>query len=167
MSLPLHTAGPDFPEVGDGTCCAGAALYGPDRCTCWVAEYDLEQAEVDQEAVQALAAGVAPNTRDRMCPDCAYRPGSPEKSGDGTCVGDAGTLEGLAMRGERFWCHQGVRKPVAWRHPSGLEIPGHDGGYEPPIIAGVPYRADGSPAELCAGWDARRRALAVAKERSA
>lgn len=164
MSLTLHGAGPDFPEVGDGTCCMGAAVYGPNRCTCWVPVFDLEQADIDQDAVRALAAGVAPNIRERMCPDCAYRPNSPEKSGDGTYVGDADTLEGLALRGERFWCHQGVRKPVAWRHPSGAEIPGHDGGYEPPIINNVPYRADGTPAELCAGWDARRRALAAAKE---
>ena len=35
------------------------------------------------------------------------------------------------------------------------------GGYDPPIVDSVPYRTDGTPEELCAGWDARRRALAV------
>lgn len=167
MTLPLHGAGPDFPEVGDSTCCMGAAVYGPDRCTCWVPVFDLEQADVDKDAVRALAAGVVPVTRKRMCDGCAYRPGSPEKTGAEGYAGDADFLEGIAARGERFFCHEGIRRPVAWRHPSGVEILGHPGGYEPPIVNNVPYHADGSPAELCAGWDARRRALANIKERSA
>lgn len=150
----------DFPDAGNGTCCIGAAVYGPHRCTCWEPVFDLEQAPVDKTAVQWLGAGVTPVTRTRMCGDCAYRPNSPEKSGDETYAGDPDFLEGIAVNGERFWCHQGLRKPIAWRHPSGVEIPAHPGGYDPPKVNGVPYRADGSPGELCAGWDARRRALA-------
>jgi hypothetical protein len=42
--------------------------------------------------------------------------------------------------------------PVAYRHPSGAEIPGHPAGYDPPIVDGVPCKADGTPADLCAGW---------------
>lgn len=149
----------DFPDAGDGMCCPGAAVYGPQRCTCWTPVYELEQAPVDQTAMRLLDAGVAPVTRQRMCEDCAYRPNSPEKSGDETYAGDPEFLEGIADRGERFWCHAGMRIPVRWRHPSGMEIPAHPGGYDPPRVGSVPYRADGSPAELCAGWDARRRAL--------
>lgn len=162
MTIICHDAGPDFPDTG-GTCCMGAAIYGPARCTCWKPIYDLEQAEVDKDAVRALAAGVTPTTRDTMCPDCAYRPNSPEKSGDEGYAGDSDTLEGLAARGDRFWCHTGIRRPVKWVHPSGIEIPGHAGNYMPPIVNNVPYKADGSPAELCAGWDARRRALAASR----
>lgn len=36
----------------------------------------------------------------------------------------------------------------------------HDAFEPPPIVNAVPYRADGTPAELCAGWSARSRALA-------
>lgn len=157
-----HEVPEDLPDAGEGMCCPGAAVYGPHRCTCWVAVYDLEQAPVDQTVVRLLDAGVTPVTRKLMCEDCAYRPDSPEKAGDESYAGDPDFLEGIAARAERFWCHVGIRKPVAWRHPSGVEIPAHPGGYDPPKVKGIPYRADGSPAELCAGWDARRRALAHA-----
>ena len=68
-----------------------------------------------------------------------------------------GLLDELVATGAPFFCHQGIRKPIAWRHPpSGTEIPGHPGGYDPPIRDGVPYKADGSPAFICAGWLLRR-----------
>lgn len=58
-----------------------------------------------------------------------------------------------------FWCHQGIRRPVAYRHPDGRVRPVEDSAdYRPPMgkVAPtgeqVPYRADGTPAERCAGW---------------
>ena len=148
----------DFPDTG-GICCTGAAVYGPSRCTCWEPVYDLDQTEPDETAVRLLAGGIEPSTRRQMCHDCAYRPDSPERSGDDTYQGDEDFLADLAVTGDRFWCHQGTRRPVKWVHPSGAEHPGHPGGYAPPIVNSVPYKADGTPSELCAGWAARRRAL--------
>ena len=34
---------PDLPDAGEGGCCMGAAVYGPNRCTWWEPFYDLEQ----------------------------------------------------------------------------------------------------------------------------
>ena len=166
MSCHLDQA-PDLPDTGVGGCCWGEIVGGPDRCTCWEPTYDLEQADPDPELVRWLAAGVQPVTRERMCGDCAYRPGSPERSGVEGYAGDAELLERLAAAGDRFWCHQGCRQPVAWTHPVGITIPGGPGAYAPPVVAGVPYRADGTPAEVCAGWAARRRALEAARGRRA
>lgn len=142
----------DLPDTG-GICCWGAAEYGPHRCTCWLPVYDREQTPpVPADPV------VRP---DGMCGDCAYRPGSPEKRGDPDHAGDADQLEDLAAGAGRFFCHDGIRRPTKLVHPSGVEIPGHAADYDPPIRDGVPYRADGTPGFLCAGWDARRRALAA------
>lgn len=58
--------------------------------------------------------------------------------------------------GEPFACHQGMRRPVKWVHPSGAEVLGHPAGYAPPIVDGVPYKADGTPGDLCGGWFLRR-----------
>lgn len=131
----------DWPDAGGGTCCYGAPVYGPDRCTCWAAVYDLEQA-APVPAVQ--------ETRPTMCDDCAYRPGSPER------LGDEDHLLGLPARGATFSCHDGMRSVVKWVHPSGAEVLGSPDAYEPPVVDAVPYRADGAPALLCAGWAARR-----------
>lgn len=141
------TAALDLPDAGDGMCCMGAAVYGKDRCTCWEPVYDLEQ--------QPLEPG-GMGLRTKMCADCAYRPNSPERTGTEGYNGDAEFLDGLILSGEFFACHQGVRRPVAWRHPSGVEIPGHPAGYAPPLLDGKPHKADGTPADLCAGWAARR-----------
>jgi len=94
-----------------------------------------------------------------MCEDCAYRPQSPERSGDDRYAGDADQLEAWASTGTPFHCHDGMRKRVARWHPAGRLILDSADTYEPPIREGVPYRADGQPGLLCAGWDARRRAL--------
>ncbi|MCF7551004.1 hypothetical protein [Pseudonocardia sp. WMMC193] len=150
------------PDTG-GNCCEGAFDDGPEACTCWTPVYDLEQSPPDTRAAELLAAGIEPNTRPRMCEDCAYRPTSPERTGAEDVAGDAEFLERIARRGERFFCHQGIRRPVKLVHPSGAEIPGHTAAYDPPIAAGVPWRADGTPAELCAGWAARRRATLAAE----
>lgn len=154
------TADGQWPDTGlDEPCCESSAYDGPGDCTCWKPIYDLEQQPINEEVARMLDAGVRPVTRDLMCGDCAYRPDSPEKRGDGTYRGGADFLDDLAATDQPFWCHQGLRLPIKWRHPCGMEIPGHPGAYAPPIIAGVPYQASGEPAQLCAGWDARRRAL--------
>jgi hypothetical protein len=149
----------DLPDAGDRMCCYGAAMGGPGRCTCWTEVYDHPQTDPDPLAVQLLAAGIHPVTRRSPCHDCAYRPDSPERTGDERFQGDEEFLQGIVERGERFWCHQGIRMVVALRHPAGVEIPVPPGGYRPARVDAVPYRADGTPAEICGGWAARRRAL--------
>jgi len=151
---------PNLPDTGGG-CCIGADVYGPGRCTCWVPIYDLDQTTPDPMAGRLLAAGVYPTVRPSMCEDCAYRPGSPEKQGDPQHAGSAEFLEHIARADEPFWCHDGMRRPVRWVHPSGASILGHEAAYAPPIVDLVPYRAEGQPGDQCAGWDARRRALAA------
>lgn len=155
----------DFPDVGLGVCCMGAAMRGPQSCTCWKPIFDLEQVQPSAELARWLAAGITPVTRKRMCAACAYRPNSPERRGDPTYAGTEEGLDELALA-DRFWCHVGIRRPIAWRHRNGIVLAGHPGDYDPPIINGVPYRADGTPAELCAGWHARRRALLAAERRA-
>lgn len=144
------------------TCCPDARDKGPAACTCWRPVFDREQADPDLQAVVGLALGeMEPPQRPLMCGDCAYRPGSPERTGSAEYNGSAAELDRIA-REDRFWCHDGMRKPVAWRHPRGMRIAtvqAADGDFQPPIIEGVPYRADGQPGLLCAGWAARRRAL--------
>lgn len=141
---------PDLPDAGDGACCYGAAHLGAGGCTCWTPVYDLDQSD---------PVPAAPQVRDQMCGDCAYRPGSPEKQGDPGHAGDPESLETLAYGDTPFWCHDGMRRPVVLRHPSGAEVPGHSAAYAPPVVEKVPYRADGQPGLMCAGWAARRRAL--------
>lgn len=46
-------------------------------------------------------------------------------------------------------------RPLAWRHPHGITIDGDPADWQPPIVNAIPFRADGSPALLCAGWAAR------------
>jgi hypothetical protein len=156
LSVPLLV---ELPDAGEGACCMGAAAMGPQRCTCWAAVYDLPQTEPDPMAVRLLDAGVQPVTRTRPCGDCAYRPDSPERRGEPGYTGDQELLDRIVQTGERFWCHVGMRKPVAWRHPTGAVVAVDVDGYDPPRVDGVPYRADGQPGEVCAGWAARRRAL--------
>ncbi len=146
----LSQPGPDLPDAGEGTCCMGAAMFGPERCTCWQPVYDLDQAQ----PVEA-----APSTRAAPCEDCAFRADSPERQGEPGYAGSEAELDRLVATGQPFFCHQGIRRPITWRHPTGTEIPGDPANYQPPIIVGVPYRADGTPAEVCAGWAARHRAL--------
>lgn len=139
-----------MPDPAFGVCCDGSAIKGPQYCTCWTPQFDLDQADPKQGE---------PGTRDAMCPDCAFKPGSPERSGDERYSGDAEFLERIILTGEPFFCHQGVRRAVKLVHPSGAEIEVPPGDYRPPIIDGVPRKADGSPGDLCAGWAARRRAF--------
>jgi hypothetical protein len=121
-----------------GCCCLGALDEGPTGCTCWEPIYDLEQ---------SVHAPTAPETQPKMCHDCAFRANSPERR-DGDCLPGPG--------GAPFWCHQGMRRVIKWRHPLGMELPAGVGDYRPPIIDKVPYRADGRPGLKCAGWAAQR-----------
>lgn len=135
----------DLPDAGEGMCCMGAAVWGPHRCTCWEPEYDMDQ--------QELVPGHQ-GLRTEMCEDCAYRPHSPERQGDPKHAGDEEQLMDLVYSGQPFTCHQGIRRPLIWCHPSGATYPGHAANYDPPMSDGVPYKADGTPADICAGWAA-------------
>jgi hypothetical protein len=138
---------PELPDAGEGACCYGA-INGPQACTCWRPVHDTEQAP--------LACGDL-GLRDRMCQDCAYRPRSPERCGEPGYQGTGGELDEFILTGELFICHQGMRRVAKWVHPSGAEVPAHPGDYQPPFDAmGRPYKADGTPGDLCAGWAARR-----------
>ena len=137
----------ELPDAGGGACCTGAAMGGPQRCTCWVPVYDLEQQEPRPGPM---------DVRTSRCGDCAYLKNSPEARGEDGYQGGPEDLDEMVRDGSPFACHQGIRRPVKYRHPSGTEIPGHPAAYDPPVIGGVPYKADGSPADLCAGWAGRR-----------
>lgn len=150
-------------------CCPGRITTGPAGCTCWQPVYDRDQTGPDRATVIALTCGeITPDEQDGMCGDCAYRPNSPEKQSQSSHAGDATELERLAASGEKFFCHTGFRVPTAWEHPAGMRIPAdpnRDGDYQPLILLGIPYRADGRPGLLCAGWSARRRALLAREEK--
>src|SRR5438128_817503 len=143
----LHGYQGDLPDAGEGMCCEGAAVFGPERCTCWDEVHDLKQSD---PRVDMLHTG-----RAEPCQDCAYSAGSPERRGEGHVVGDQDMLDELVRLGQPFWCHQGIRRVVALRHgPTGIEhrAPSEFAvAYRPPIIkAGPygerPYKADGTPA---------------------
>ena len=107
------------------------------------------------------AAG-EPKERAELCADCAFRPNSPERSGDdGYENSDAGDLDAL-IGGAVFYCHDGMRRRTGRRHPDGRFEPAPPDDYDPPEdYAGVPYKADGTAADLCAGWCARTRAAGL------
>lgn len=148
-------ANPDLPDTGV-VCCIGVAVYGHKRCTCWEPVYDgQDQAEPRPEVVQ--------QTRSRMCHDCAFRPGSPERSGDPKSASDEDDLRDLVDRDLPFNCHQGMRRPTHYVHPpTGTTIPASPLDYDPPRVGVVSFKLDGTPTDLCAGWAAHRRALLAA-----
>lgn len=140
----------DWPDVGDGTCCYGAAMGGPRECSCWRPVHDLEQATPRTE----LDAGVMP----KMCGDCAYKPGSPERRDDPDVVASSAQLEQLVDQAVSFWCHNGLARLTHFIHPPTGTIftpAGTESAFQPPIIDGRPYKADGTPGDYCAGWSAR------------
>lgn len=137
-SLAFRTVEDRADEYGD--CCLGAAMRGVDECTCWRPIYDVVQLPLADPNAPVV-------TRPKSCIDCAYHRESPER-----------------RRGEdvdelpNFWCHQGMRRILAWRHPDGRERPEPQelGAYDPGygVVQGerVPLRADGTPADRCGGW---------------
>jgi len=148
--------GHDFPDATNGIpCCEGYAAYDHSRCTCWEPVYDQEQ--------QPYVEDSKPVARKSPCHDCAYRKGSPERSGEKGYRGDEDELNHIAATGQEFWCHQGMRRPIAYRHPSGMQVPSHPAAYAPEIIViegkPTPLKADGTPACICGGWSGKRKAL--------
>ncbi len=141
------------PNAGEGYCCLGAMEDGPTGCTCWVPEHDLVQ--------QPPVPGERP-LEPKMCADCAYRPSSPERTGAEHVAGDQEFLERIVYSGEIFNCHQGLRRIARWVHePSGVvwSDPSLEAAYDPPIVDGVPYKADGTPGAICTGWATKRLAF--------
>ncbi|MET7395592.1 hypothetical protein ABZS66_19090 [Dactylosporangium sp. NPDC005572] len=147
-SYPARTWAEQHPDEADWPvgCCIGNDLGGPDRCTCWTPVFELEQ-QPPQPPERAEDITV----RGSMCGDCAFRKGSPERA--------EGFLEEalfeLAALGQAFYCHDGMRRPAYWQHPDGRRIEGSTADWQPPIVSGIPFRADGRPGMLCAGWMAR------------
>lgn len=147
----LRDVGLDEAPADFVPCCYGTVDEGPRGCTCWEPVYDLEQARLVRDS--------EPSTRSKCCHDCAYRNGSPERTDEH----EAETLIDAAAPGREFWCHQGVRRVVAFRHPDGRELPAGDGDYRPPVgpnASGVQcvWLADGRAGERCAGWAAHQAA---------
>lgn len=124
-------------------CCYGAASDGATGCTCWRPVYDHPQRKpkLDAEA----------QTQPDLCIDCAFRKGSRER--------EAGLLDGI----DSFWCHQGLRKAIKYKHPDGRIRDATPDDYDPPIL-GIgahhrPYRFNGEPALKCAGMERSLAAL--------
>lgn len=135
-------------------CCYSTALNDWSACTCWEPVYDRD--------IELPDMSTEPSTRDRMCGDCAYRPGSQEKNDHPEALMNSEALEVLAESGVPFWCHDGLPRVTAIRHTGTGEvrpIPNAVDHYDPLIVGGVPYQSDGRAGVRCAGWDARRRAL--------
>lgn len=137
-------AHPDEDPTERVPCCSDA-VYDPLECTCWTPVYDVEQ-----EQPRPPSGAEDLQVRAGMCVDCAFRPGSPERSNPLM----ADDLMALPNRKHPFWCHDGIRRPVRWEHPDGRAVTADPDDYDPPVVGRVPFRADGSPALLCAGWAA-------------
>lgn len=146
-TLPVELFPPEWLEAGLGGCCYGS-INGPEYCTCWEPVYNLEQLEPVAQVTRAECP-----VRSELCGDCAYRRDSPERTGDDYV--EENLLE-LAGSDNVFFCHTGMRRPIAYVHPDGrrLEIPDETRfhNYQPVQIDGVPYKADGTPGEICGGW---------------
>ncbi|MEU4754889.1 hypothetical protein AB0F93_28345, partial [Micromonospora tulbaghiae] len=112
--------------------------------------------DVDQADPQLVTSPADITVRARMCGDCAYRPGSPERSEEFM----AEELLALPEEGKAFYCHDGMRRPARWEHPDGRVVDGSTDDWQPPMVAGVPYRVAGRPGLLCAGWAAHGRRAA-------
>jgi hypothetical protein len=140
-------------------CCLGVVDKGPSGCTCWTPVYDVEQAPPRPPfCAEDLAA------RARMCGDCAFRKGSPERS---DVWAEEALMDLTWSAGTPFWCHDGLRRPAKWVHPTLGEVEGSTADWRPPIVAGIPYRADGAPGLLCAGWAARTARNAIQRNEEA
>lgn len=152
---PLHPI--ELPDVGEGMCCFGALNRGADGCTCWEAVYDLD----GQVPVDGCDHDAPDVVRDAMCSDCAFRPGSPERTGEGRYENSSpGDLERLVAGDMPFRCHDGARRIVAIVHtPTGhrIDLTSLDH-YDPPKTTTRAYQANGQPLLVCAGWDAHHRA---------
>lgn len=136
-------ANPEDPDPSPG-CCWGNLHNGPEGCTCWEPVFTVAQAEPRPPASPADI-----QAQPSMCGDCAFRPGSPERT-DG--FAEEALMESTNSLNTPFWCHAGMRRRARWTHPDGRTVAGCTADWQPPIIHRVPYRADGRPGLLCAGW---------------
>lgn len=127
-------------------CCYGEALGGAERCTCWTPVYDVDQAD---PVPPSSPDGI--QVRHALCGDCAFRKDSAERADEWS----EEALLSLPAAGEPFWCHDGMRRPVRWEHPDGRTVAGSTADWRPAKVGPVPFRADGRPGLLCAGWAAR------------
>lgn len=141
-------------------CCWGSAVYGPARCTCWEAVYDVDQTD----PVLPVPDGSI-EVRQARCGDCAFRRDSKERADEWS----EEELLGLAVAGTPFWCHDGMRRPKLYRHPVLGDVRASGDDWRPPTVAGVPFRRDGRPGLLCAGWaqEVRRLERETAVEKGA
>lgn len=149
---------PDLSSDAD-PCCAGRAIDGPRGCQCWI--------EVFSPPAQAEPRPGLPPVPDplRPCSTCAYNRDSPEKRSEPGYQAGPDDLERLAATGIPFYCHAGMRYLIGYVHPpSGRSWSPPLGDFRPPTVAGVPYRADGSPGFVCAGWLLRRAVLTRQRE---
>jgi hypothetical protein len=144
-SYPARAWAAAHPDPGWVPCCWGS-MHDPGGCTCWEPVFEVEQQPPRPPAnpgdIEVAAS---------MCADCAFRPGSPERA----TTFEKEALFALADEGTPFWCHQGMRRPDRWVHPDGRVVPGDPDDWTPAQLGPVAFRADGSPALLCAGWAAR------------
>lgn len=138
---------PEDPPEDLVPCCMGAAVHGPRSCTCWEPVFDQPQHEPVGDCSRSAR-------RHALCHDCAYRPGSPERSDPET----AGGLMSLPEVGQPFYCHQGMRRLVRWEHPDGRTYTPDRDDYHPGYAEDVPLKADGTPAAICEGWRRLQRA---------
>lgn len=142
--------GPDDPP-----CCDGYGYLGYQHCMCWETVYEDGQQEPRRDAEHL--------TRLKMCADCAFRPGSPERRDSEQAVCSSTDLMRIVHNpDEVFVCHDGLRRAIGWRHPNGMfvEHTERDGvvAYSPPMEGRRAYQLDGTPALHCAGLAAARRA---------
>ena len=168
LRVHMHGHGIELPEMWP-PCCIGSAANGASGCTCWSEVYDRKQRYV------SLPQVIVPKQRERMCEDCAFRPDSPERTGDERYAhsGDR-ELEDLVYSDDDFACHQGMRRLVAMKHRRGKRVAAPPGCYEPGVVERYAHRpgddwghfkqialkADGTPADLCAGLRAARERVA-------
>lgn len=139
---PIHDPFVEFPDLETG-CCYGS-IMGPDRCTCWEPVYDIEQSDPNLFD--------APEPRAEPCADCAFRSDSPESRGDERYQSYEFTPT------QPFYCHQGMRRIVAYRHPSGAKVAAAvQDRWSPPERDGIVYKANGMAGDICAGWWSRAR----------
>jgi hypothetical protein len=133
-------------------CCMAAATTGGEHCTCWQPVLAARDDGGLQLVVEQAEIQAGPScARRSACDDCAYRNGSPERLEAGGDLPDYGTRD-------PFYCHDGMPLVVAWLHPSGAlrrdRIEAGKADYHPRIRSTTPYRTDGRPGVLCAGWAA-------------
>jgi hypothetical protein len=150
----------DIPDASSDQdpCCAGRALDGPRGCECWVEVFSGPQAPI-RPGLPPVPDPLRPCQPGPHDGGCAYLPHSPEKQGTPGYGADAGDLDRLAAEGQPFYCHTGMVYLIGLAHPSGASYSPKLGDFRPVIKDGVPYRANGQPGFVCAGWLLRRHTL--------